>query len=138
MSYIMGIKDFCSEMLTLKTSLKFKKMRLLSRFPKFRTAETDIDCSGRDIISEDVSNASIVDIDKDIDSVVREIKDKGFSSGFSLSNSALKVLLAFCNDADFFPERRASVRVKINHSDTTPPSESSIYSILNPHDFPKQ
>ena len=132
MSYLYGIRDFLFELLSPKTTLKFKKMRFLARFPNLRSRYT---VNNHYNSSETVSNkeSKWLVLNRDTDSILKNLKTCGYAEGINLSSEALNGLIAFCNSNDFTSDRGVDFKVPISFSDTSVPSSSSIYSIMNPH-----
>lgn len=133
MNFTIGLKDFVFEMITPKTSIKFKKMRLLARFPKYRNKYTTTENNG--LVNINQNNVNHVIIREKATTVINEIKVKGYSDSIELGSDTVEEIIQFCDNSPFTPDRAIEQSVKISFEDKVPPgtSTSSIFSIMNPH-----
>ena len=132
MSYLHGIRDFIFEFLSPKTTLNFKKMRLLARFPKLRSrCKENVHYNPNETVSDRECKWLI--LNRDTDSILRHLQTCGYAEGISLSPEALNCLIDFCNSKQFSSDRGTDLKVPISFSDSSAPGSSSIYSLMNPH-----
>jgi hypothetical protein len=130
MNFIIGLKDFIFEMITPKTSIKFKKMRFLARFPDYRRVHNN---TTRNVDNTNQKNIKHVILNEETDTVVNELTVNGYSESIELESSTVAKIIKFLDGTFFMPDRSIEQSVRINFKDENSPSTSSIYSILNPH-----
>jgi hypothetical protein len=132
MSYLYGIRDFVFELLSPKTTLNFKKMRILARIPMFRSRYTvNVHYNPNDTVSNEANKW--LALQRDAESILKKLQTCGYAEGINLSSEALNGLIAFCNSNEFTSDRGTEFKVPISFSDSSAPGSSSIYSLMNPH-----
>jgi len=131
MSFTVGLKNFIFEMISPKTSINFKKMRFLARFPTYRKQIRSKVISDNGNINQNSLNYVI--LSKKTEIVVNELDVNGYSESIRLSDSTVAQIIKFCDSSLFTPDRTIDQSVSISFEDENSPSTSSIFSILNPH-----
>lgn len=134
MNYFFALRDFVLELLTPKTSLRYKKMRLLARFPRNRQKfiEKLKPACGFNPNYNDGSSTWL-QLEDDYNDILNNLRKSGFSGGIKLSTAALSGLREFCDQQRFIADRNSIESFPILFSDKKAPCSSSIYSLLDPH-----
>ena len=129
--YVNGFLSLISEVLTYKTSLSFKCMRILARFQIVR----------RFVVSQAIENLDEAEMQKNDDLILQKSKqeiydqlvEKGYADGISISKSATAEIRKYTENVAFSEGRQSKNYFNIKLTDLEAPSKNSIYSIDNPH-----
>ena len=132
MNYLTGIKDFFFELISLKTSLSFKKMRLFARVPKLRERYVTNLTKVAPLKEYQQSNWLVFSYGDKL--VLKSLYNKGYAKGINLTQNAVKELILYCDKKKFKPDRDGGGGVSVLFNKETAPGASSIYSLMNPHE----
>lgn len=135
MSYLTGVKDFFFELISPKTSISFKKMRLLARIPKLRERHVD-KLSNHELLTQ-YPQSKWLTLENEDEIVLESLYKEGFAQGISLTQEAIDELIMYCNNKKFTPDRDVMGGVEVQFNNTSAPGVSSIYSLMNPHNDSK-
>ncbi|WP_377109905.1 hypothetical protein [Pseudoalteromonas sp. R86517] len=135
MGYLTGIKDFFFELMSPKTSISFKKMRLLARSPKLREryANKLPKCKP----TKEVQQSKWLTLKDENKLVLESLYQKGYAEGINLTPEAIEELIIYCDNKVFTPDRDVMGGTEVQFSDKNAPGVSSIYSLMNPHNDSK-
>lgn len=132
MGWRKSIQELCREILSPKTSLQFKKMRLIGRIPRFRSIKTmhhsvSIDCPE--------GSANEISVNSKIPSyeAVNLLEENGFATGFALTEEALMEVRSLCDGAAFSVDDESGSEFYIQPESHEAPAKHSVYRLHNPH-----